>query len=71
LIRNGIDDLKRRFGQWAIVHRAALIDLLRAALPVRTAPDLHQRPRRRPFHNGLVVTSSGPAGAPADSGGSL
>ncbi|WP_407554752.1 FAD-dependent monooxygenase [Streptomyces sp. Pv4-95] len=33
LIRNDIDDLKRRFGQWATVHRAALVDLLRAAVP--------------------------------------
>ncbi|ACZ88309.1 FAD-dependent monooxygenase [Streptosporangium roseum] len=33
LIRNDIDDLKRRFGQWVTVHRADLVDLLRAAVP--------------------------------------
>ncbi|WP_280407537.1 FAD-dependent monooxygenase [Nocardia brasiliensis] len=33
LIRNDIEELERRFGAWAIVHRAALVDLLRAALP--------------------------------------
>ncbi|SOD61169.1 2-polyprenyl-6-methoxyphenol hydroxylase [Streptomyces zhaozhouensis] len=33
LIRNDVDDLKRRFGQWVTVHRAALVDLLRTALP--------------------------------------
>lgn len=33
LIRNDIGDLERRFGRWAVVHRAALVDLLRAALP--------------------------------------
>ncbi|MFF3228019.1 FAD-dependent monooxygenase [Nocardia suismassiliense] len=33
LIRNDIADLERRFGPWAIIHRAALVDILRAALP--------------------------------------
>ncbi|RCG17805.1 FAD-binding protein [Streptomyces diacarni] len=35
LIRNDIDGLKRRFGQWVTVHRAALVDLLRAAVPAQ------------------------------------
>ncbi|WP_067837711.1 FAD-dependent monooxygenase [Nocardia lijiangensis] len=33
LIRNDIEELERRFGPWAIIHRAALVDILRAALP--------------------------------------
>ncbi|MEU4315546.1 FAD-dependent monooxygenase [Nocardia sp. NPDC024068] len=33
LIRNDVEDLERRFGPWAIIHRAALVDILRAALP--------------------------------------
>ncbi|GGL43371.1 FAD-dependent monooxygenase [Nocardia jinanensis] len=33
LIRNDIEELERRFGRWAIIHRAALVDILRAALP--------------------------------------
>ncbi|PRX66919.1 2-polyprenyl-6-methoxyphenol hydroxylase-like FAD-dependent oxidoreductase [Nonomuraea fuscirosea] len=33
LIRNDVDGLKRRFGPWATVHRAALVALLRAAVP--------------------------------------
>lgn len=33
LIRNDTAELERRFGRWAIIHRAALVDLLRAALP--------------------------------------
>ncbi|MCC3326243.1 FAD-dependent monooxygenase [Nocardia abscessus] len=33
LIRNDIADLERRFGSWAILHRAALVDILRAAVP--------------------------------------
>jgi 2-polyprenyl-6-methoxyphenol hydroxylase-like FAD-dependent oxidoreductase len=33
LIRNDVDYVKRRFGQWATVHRADLIDLLRGAVP--------------------------------------
>ncbi|WP_030525514.1 FAD-dependent monooxygenase [Nocardia rhamnosiphila] len=33
LIRNDIDDLERRFGPWVIVHRAVLVDILRAAVP--------------------------------------
>lgn len=33
LIRNDIDELERRFGPWAVIHRAALVDLLRAAVP--------------------------------------
>ncbi|MEU8900649.1 FAD-dependent monooxygenase [Nocardia sp. NPDC048505] len=33
LIRNDTAGLTRRFGTWAIVHRAELVDILRAALP--------------------------------------
>ncbi|WP_049557440.1 FAD-dependent monooxygenase [Nonomuraea sp. SBT364] len=33
LIRNDVANLKRRFGSWVTVHRAALVDLLRAAVP--------------------------------------
>lgn len=33
LIRNDVGDLKRRFGQWVTVQRAALVDLLVATLP--------------------------------------
>ncbi|MET8867584.1 FAD-dependent monooxygenase [Nonomuraea sp. NPDC004580] len=33
LVRNDAEDLKRRFGAWVTVHRAALVDLLRAAVP--------------------------------------
>ncbi|MFI5720448.1 FAD-dependent monooxygenase [Nocardia sp. NPDC051750] len=36
LIRNDIEELERRFGSWAIIHRAALVDILRAALPAHT-----------------------------------
>jgi 2-polyprenyl-6-methoxyphenol hydroxylase-like FAD-dependent oxidoreductase len=35
LIRNDIEELERRFGQWAIIHRAALVDILRGALPAQ------------------------------------
>lgn len=33
LIRNDLQELEQRFGPWAIIHRAALVDILRAALP--------------------------------------
>ncbi|CAM4120130.1 FAD-dependent monooxygenase [Nocardia ninae] len=33
LIRNDTRELERRFGPWAIIHRATLVDILRAALP--------------------------------------
>lgn len=33
LVRNDVDDLRRRFGPWVTVHRAALVDLLRRAVP--------------------------------------
>ncbi|WP_283136473.1 FAD-dependent monooxygenase [Rhizohabitans arisaemae] len=33
LIRNDVDDLRRRFGLWVTVHRADVIELLRAAVP--------------------------------------
>ncbi|MCP2169878.1 FAD-dependent monooxygenase [Goodfellowiella coeruleoviolacea] len=33
LIRNDLAGLRRRYGQWALIHRADLLDLLLAALP--------------------------------------
>ncbi|MEU1880949.1 FAD-dependent monooxygenase [Streptosporangium sp. NPDC020072] len=33
LVRNDVGSLKRRFGSWVTVHRAALVDLLRAVVP--------------------------------------
>jgi 2-polyprenyl-6-methoxyphenol hydroxylase-like FAD-dependent oxidoreductase len=59
LIRNDVDYVKRRFGQWATVHRADLIDLLRAAVPElalrpgtdsRGAPGRHRRPQQGHVH---------------------
>ncbi|WP_245564153.1 FAD-dependent monooxygenase [Nocardia testacea] len=35
LIRNDTEELERRFGPWAIVHRAALVEILRGALPAQ------------------------------------
>ncbi|MFI7633974.1 FAD-dependent monooxygenase [Nonomuraea sp. NPDC049400] len=61
LIRNDVDDLKRRFGTWLTVHRAALVDLLRAAVPaqaLRPGTDVrHVRP------DGTVVHSGGTSSA--------
>ncbi|TDE54057.1 FAD-binding protein [Nonomuraea mesophila] len=34
LTRIDVDDLKRRFGQWVTQHRADVVDLLRAGVPV-------------------------------------
>ncbi|WP_031470328.1 FAD-dependent monooxygenase [Sciscionella sediminilitoris] len=61
LIRNDIEELKRRFGRWATVHRPALIDLLLAALPaaaLRSGIEVHAvRP------DGTVRHSGGMSGA--------
>ncbi|MGP3991314.1 FAD-dependent monooxygenase [Streptomyces sp. 3N207] len=35
MIRNDVAKLERRFGPWVTVHRAALVDLLRTAVPAR------------------------------------
>ncbi|MBQ1162210.1 FAD-dependent monooxygenase [Streptomyces sp. A73] len=69
LIRNDIDDLKRRFGQWATVHRAALVDLLRAAVPAQALrpgtevrdvrPDGTVRHGGRTYAADLVVGADG------------
>ncbi|MDA3649477.1 FAD-dependent monooxygenase [Saccharopolyspora indica] len=68
LIRNDVDDLKRRFGQWATVHRADLIDLLLSALPahaLRPGTEVSQvRPDGTVGHGGtttadLVVGADG------------
>lgn len=57
LIRNDVDGLRRRFGSWVTVHRAALVDLLRQAVPgqsLRPGTDVRQvRP------DGTVVHSDG------------
>ncbi|MBN6053794.1 FAD-dependent monooxygenase [Nonomuraea sp. RK-328] len=61
LIRNDVDDLKRRFGPWVTVYRPALVDLLRAALPaeaLRPGVDVRQvRP------DGTVSHSDGTSSA--------
>ncbi|MFI7222775.1 FAD-dependent monooxygenase [Nonomuraea angiospora] len=57
LIRNDIDDLKRRFGQWVTVHRADLIDLLRSAVPVQALRPGTQVRRVRP--DGTVLHGGG------------
>ncbi|WP_433261267.1 FAD-dependent monooxygenase [Actinosynnema sp. CS-041913] len=67
LIRNDVDDLKRRFGQWATVHRAALVDLLRAVLPahaLRPGTDVHAvRPDGAVRHSGGTTTADLVVGA--------
>ncbi|RZQ62289.1 FAD-dependent monooxygenase [Amycolatopsis suaedae] len=67
LIRNDVDDLKRRFGQWVTVHRAALVDLLRAALPahaLRPGTDVHDvRPDGTVRHSGGTATADLVVGA--------
>lgn len=67
LIRNDVDDLRRRFGQWATVHRPALIDLLRAALPahaLRPGTDVHDvRPDGTVRHSGGTATADLVVGA--------
>lgn len=67
LIRNDLDYLKRRFGQWATVHRADLIDLLRTAVPsaaLRPGTEVHQvRPDGTVIHSGGVSTADLVVGA--------
>ncbi|MGW5018994.1 MULTISPECIES: FAD-dependent monooxygenase [Streptomyces] len=67
LIRNDVDDLKRRFGQWVTVHRAALVDLLRAAVPaqaLRPGTEVHEvRPDGTVHHNGGTSTADLVVGA--------
>ncbi|MEU7579800.1 FAD-dependent monooxygenase [Streptomyces sp. NPDC041068] len=67
LIRNDIADLKRRFGSWATVHRADLIDLLRAALPaqaLRPGIDVrHVQPDGTVVHSGGSSTADLVVGA--------
>ncbi|MEU4575357.1 MULTISPECIES: FAD-dependent monooxygenase [Nonomuraea] len=57
LIRNDTADLKRRFGQWVIVHRADLVALLCSALPGEV------------LRAGVDVRHVGPDGTVAHSGG--
>ncbi|MGC7100933.1 FAD-dependent monooxygenase [Amycolatopsis lurida] len=67
LIRNDIADLKRRFGQWVTVHRAELIDLLRAAVPaeaLRPGTEVHEvRPDGTVVHSGGTSTGDVVVGA--------
>ncbi|MDI5982255.1 FAD-dependent monooxygenase [Amycolatopsis magusensis] len=67
LIRNDVDDLKRRFGQWVTVHRAALIDLLRAAVAtsaLRPGTEVHSvRPDGTVVHSGGTSTADLVVGA--------
>ncbi|MBB5075012.1 FAD-dependent monooxygenase [Nonomuraea endophytica] len=67
LIRNDVDDLKRRFGPWVTVHRAALIGLLRAAVPaeaLRPGTAVQEvRPDGTVRHSGGVSTADVVVGA--------
>lgn len=67
LFRNDVADLKRRFGQWATVHRADLIDLLVDALPaqaLRPGTDVREvRPDGVVVHGGGTVTADLVVGA--------
>lgn len=57
LIRNDVDALKHRFGQWVTVHRAELIELLLTAIPpdaLRPGTDV-----RRVAADGTVVHTAG------------
>lgn len=67
LIRNDVDDLKRRFGPWVTVHRAALLDLLRSAVPpeaLRTGVDVrHVQSDGTVRHSGGVSTADLVVGA--------
>nr|WP_324189526.1 FAD-dependent monooxygenase [Nocardia otitidiscaviarum] len=61
LIRNDTTELERRFGPWAVIHRAALVDILRAALPAR---DLRPGTTVREVHpDGTVHYDGGTATA--------
>ncbi|MEV0623764.1 FAD-dependent monooxygenase [Nonomuraea sp. NPDC050404] len=67
LVRNDVADLKRRFGSWATVHRADLIDLLRAAVPpevLRPGIDVREvRPDGTVRHSGGTSTADLVVGA--------
>ncbi len=64
LVRNDVEDLKRRFGSWVTVHRAALVDLLRAAVPpeaLRPGIDVQHVQPDGTVHHGGYVMANGPA----------
>lgn len=67
LVRNDVELLTRRFGQWATVHRADLIDRLRAALPaaaLRADIDVgHVRPDGSVIHGDGVGSADLVVGA--------
>jgi 2-polyprenyl-6-methoxyphenol hydroxylase-like FAD-dependent oxidoreductase len=67
LVRNDVDDLKRRFGSWVTVHRADLVDLLRAAVPEQAlVPGTtvhHVRSDGTVVHSGGVSTADLVVGA--------
>ncbi|MBG0815441.1 FAD-dependent monooxygenase [Planomonospora sp. ID82291] len=67
LIRNDIDGLRRRFGPWATVHRADLVDLLRAAVPpeaLRPGIEVHHvKPDGTVHHSGGASTADLVVGA--------
>ncbi|MGW0178823.1 FAD-dependent monooxygenase [Nocardia sp. NPDC003345] len=61
LIRNDTAELERQFGPWAIVHRAALVEILRDALPAHVLrPGITVRevlPDGTVHHNGGTDTA--------------
>lgn len=67
LVRNDVDDLRRRFGPWVTVHRAALVDLLRRAVPaqvLRPGTDVRAvRPDGTVVHSGGTSTADLVVGA--------
>ncbi|MGA4995079.1 FAD-dependent monooxygenase [Nonomuraea bangladeshensis] len=67
LVRNDVDELKRRFGPWATVYRATLVDLLRAAVPpeaLRPGVDVRRvRPDGTVHHSDGVSTADLVVGA--------
>ncbi|MFD0884997.1 FAD-dependent monooxygenase, partial [Streptosporangium algeriense] len=67
LVRNDVEDLKRRFGSWVTVHRADLVDLLRAAVPaqaLRPGVDVqHVQPGGTVRHGGGTSTADLVVGA--------
>ncbi|GAA2211767.1 FAD-dependent monooxygenase [Nonomuraea monospora] len=67
LVRNDVEGLKRRFGPWATVHRADLVDLLRAAVPseaLRPGVDVqHVQPDGTVRHGGGTSTADLVVGA--------
>ncbi|WP_020416850.1 FAD-dependent monooxygenase [Amycolatopsis sp. ATCC 39116] len=67
LVRNDVGDLRRRFGPWVVVHRAALVDLLVAALPadaLRPGAEVHTvRADGSVVHSGGTSTADVVVGA--------